>query len=362
MTRMYTMLAVGVLLLSGAAVWAGEPVAPPVAYESSQAAPACGCGSCGAGHNHGSCYEKLKDWLTYCPPRTPCHFGCGSCSSCGSGGGCSCTPCCTPLYMYFLDRCSPTFGFQPGGYISVAAPVSASPYTSGQEMPSSAAAAFPPAFNVPSSQTSAPEPVPPIPPVSQHSSRSLPAVPDEVVPAIQPAASSVPGAHLSAAPGATPLAFTPEAKNVTVSTSAPVPVSPYQPVPMTQATLENVSAPASPYASPTTQVAPALTTVPQIPGGASPYTAPVAVPPTVTPEAKNVTVSLMVPVPFSPYQPVPMTQVGLENVPAPTSPYASPTTQVAPALTTVQQIPGGASPYTAVPLSVPSAPAPASEP
>jgi hypothetical protein len=75
------------------------PAAPPVA-----AAPGCGCGCqyCGECGHDGACWQRLLDWLTYCPPRTPCCCGC-----CGKG----CTPCCTPLYMYFLDRCSCTLGY-----------------------------------------------------------------------------------------------------------------------------------------------------------------------------------------------------------------------------------------------------------
>ena len=106
-----TLLAVALLVLGAAACRAGEigaaqlPVDPAPA---AAAAPGCGCDYCGEGRHGGDCWQRLVDWLTYCPPRTPCHFCCGCGGCCGKG----CTPCCTPLYMYFLDRCSCTLGYR----------------------------------------------------------------------------------------------------------------------------------------------------------------------------------------------------------------------------------------------------------
>lgn len=136
MTRGYTLLALGLVLLGGAAGRAAEigtaqlppestPAAapaqlPPAAGPATTAgasvvAPACGgaccappaCGCAGRRH-HSECWGRLCDWLTYCPPHVPCHCDCSSC-----GGGCRhCTPCCVPLYLYFLDRCSCTLGYR----------------------------------------------------------------------------------------------------------------------------------------------------------------------------------------------------------------------------------------------------------
>jgi hypothetical protein len=147
MRRAYTLLALGVVLLGGSAGWAGEigaaqlpmdamprpattatPAPSPVkpaepaplpavsAVPVSAGAPCCGCATerpcCGraTGHCHGEfpCLQRLADWLTYCPPMVPCHMGC--CGCCGH----KCTPCCMPPYMYFLDRCSCTQGYQGG--------------------------------------------------------------------------------------------------------------------------------------------------------------------------------------------------------------------------------------------------------
>jgi hypothetical protein len=146
MTRGYTLLALGLVVLGGAAR-AGEigaaqlppestpaagPAASPAVNGSTgpaataaaglaalapppTAAPCCGCAPCATpccactGRHHSACWARLCDWLTYCPPVVSCHHGCGTC-----GGGCrQCTPCCTPLYMYFLDRCSCTLGYKP---------------------------------------------------------------------------------------------------------------------------------------------------------------------------------------------------------------------------------------------------------
>ena len=146
MRRGYTMLALGVVLLVGSACRAGEigvcncrrtrrpqrcrrcsaganARAEPAGENAGDGAGAgpgdrggvrplrrrgscCGCGHPG-GHCHfeSPCRQRLGDWLTYCPPKVPCHLGC--CGGCGH----KCTPCCMPPYMYFLDRCSCTLGY-----------------------------------------------------------------------------------------------------------------------------------------------------------------------------------------------------------------------------------------------------------
>ena len=168
MRRGYTLLALGLVLLGGRACWAGEigaaqlpldatpmttsvitaapgPAAPAAALPAPAAAgpttapapppvapgaPCCGACCAAAPHHerlqrlrdagmrlatynmadnhHGECWQRLCDWLTYCPPNAACHYGC--CSCCGHG---KCTPCCMPPYMYFLDRCSCTLGYKP---------------------------------------------------------------------------------------------------------------------------------------------------------------------------------------------------------------------------------------------------------
>jgi len=140
MTRVSTWLALGLVLLGGAACSAGEigtaqlPAdalpAAATATHGTPAAPAAvitgvasvqGCASCGGcapagciggGHAGHPCLHRLCDWLTYCPPKAPCccHLGCASCGGCSCG---KCTPCCMPPYMYFLDRCSCTLGYHP---------------------------------------------------------------------------------------------------------------------------------------------------------------------------------------------------------------------------------------------------------
>ena len=109
-----TLLAAALVLLSAATGRAAEvgaaqpPVdsTPLVTMVPAATAGGCGCSYCGEGGHDGDCWQRLLDWLTYCPPRTPCHGGC--CGCCGKG----CTPCCTPLYMYFLDRCTCTLGYR----------------------------------------------------------------------------------------------------------------------------------------------------------------------------------------------------------------------------------------------------------
>jgi hypothetical protein len=110
MARRNSFLAAALVLLGGAIGRAGEITAAPLPVDPAPAvaaAPGCGCATCGDGGHAGSCWERLVDWLTYCPPHTPCHCGC-KCGGCGHG----CTPCCTPVYMYFLDRCSCTLGYK----------------------------------------------------------------------------------------------------------------------------------------------------------------------------------------------------------------------------------------------------------
>ena len=103
-------LAAALVVLGAAACRAGEIGAAQLPADGGPAvaaAPGCGCGCnyCGEGRHDGTCRQRLLDWLTYCPPHTPCHCGC--CGCCGK-----CTSCCTPLYMYFLDRCSCTLGYR----------------------------------------------------------------------------------------------------------------------------------------------------------------------------------------------------------------------------------------------------------
>jgi hypothetical protein len=155
MRRGYPLLALGLVLLCGPAGRAGEigwaqltlntapapastdaaapaAVPAPAAVSAPAGAPCCascacctGCASCErfprlrnaaarvAGYNmadhlhgNGECWQHLCNWLTYCPPKAACHFGCCGC-------GCKqCTPCCTPVYMYFVDRCDCTLGYR----------------------------------------------------------------------------------------------------------------------------------------------------------------------------------------------------------------------------------------------------------
>ncbi len=127
MARKYLWLAVGLLFTVAALGRADDkaPVLRPVAGATATAAPAfveapeavaAPCCKCCQGHARGDCMHRLWDWLTYCPPKTPCHCGlCCACASCGCGGcgGHKCDPCCIPLYMYFLDRCDCRLGFPP---------------------------------------------------------------------------------------------------------------------------------------------------------------------------------------------------------------------------------------------------------
>jgi hypothetical protein len=150
MTKIYVLLAAGALALGVAASRAEEKttapppadatVAPPGSVIAPPAAPGAACAAPCCGHGHGGC-GHLWEWLTYCPPRAPCschplhvracdglswkgnlHDTCQAywayqkarpaCGGCGdSSCCCTCTPCCTPLYMYFLDRCEPNFGY-----------------------------------------------------------------------------------------------------------------------------------------------------------------------------------------------------------------------------------------------------------
>jgi hypothetical protein len=141
MRRGSTLLALGLALLAGAVCRAGEigvaqlppeatpagtpitaaeaapataptrPATPgPVEGFAAAALPGC-CGPCcRVGHQRGDCLRKLANWLSYCPPKVACCCNLG-CASCG-GGCCHCTPCCMPVYMYFLDRCSCTLGYR----------------------------------------------------------------------------------------------------------------------------------------------------------------------------------------------------------------------------------------------------------
>jgi hypothetical protein len=138
MARKYLWLAAGLLFAVAALGRAADPA--PVLHEDLSAMPSAGpvtaaeaapavvegppavaapCCHCCQARAHGDCLHRLCDWLTYCPPKTPCHCGLhGWCSSCGCGGngGCGghkCTPCCLPVYMYFLDRCDCRLGFPP---------------------------------------------------------------------------------------------------------------------------------------------------------------------------------------------------------------------------------------------------------
>jgi hypothetical protein len=72
------------------------PARQPLAYPGPVAGPGVDgyssgcCGHCGIGH----CWQRLHDWLNYCPKKSP---HCGTC----------CRPCCPPpLYVYFLENCS----------------------------------------------------------------------------------------------------------------------------------------------------------------------------------------------------------------------------------------------------------------
>jgi hypothetical protein len=122
MTKVYVLLAVGVLALGATAGRADDDAAAAPQPADAAVAPvplpppgrACCFTGC-APRSHGC--QHVWEWLTYCPSHSPCccHHGCHGCSSCGGGDGtccCSCTPCCTPLYMYFLDRCQPNFGYK----------------------------------------------------------------------------------------------------------------------------------------------------------------------------------------------------------------------------------------------------------
>jgi hypothetical protein len=167
------LLALGLVLLGGSACWAGEigaaqlpmdtlppaaaavraPVTTPAPMAATSPAPAvssapvhvgspcCDCGGaapcCGCGHGPGHCHpdfpcaRRFCDWLSYCPPKAPCHFGC--CGCCGH----KCTPCCMPPYMYFLDRCSCTLGYH------TRPPVPHGPAPDGEEGPDTAGPAGP---------------------------------------------------------------------------------------------------------------------------------------------------------------------------------------------------------------------------
>jgi len=125
MTRGYTLLAAALLLLGATACRAGEigaaqlPVdpAPPVAAPLAPVAPGGGCGCYDQGGHNDDCWQRLLDWLTYCPPRTPCHCCCCK----------GCTPCCTPVYMYFLDRCSCTLGYKGPARCDLCGPTTSAP-------------------------------------------------------------------------------------------------------------------------------------------------------------------------------------------------------------------------------------------
>jgi hypothetical protein len=90
--------------------------APPMATPGAPCNCNCCCSNCGEGHV--GCH-RFREWLTFCPVKSPCcghscHSGCGSCGG-GCGGDssccCACSPCCHHLYVYFLDRCQPNFGY-----------------------------------------------------------------------------------------------------------------------------------------------------------------------------------------------------------------------------------------------------------
>jgi hypothetical protein len=108
---------------AAAAPTSPQPVPPPVVSDGT---PCNCCCAPSCGDHHAGC-RRFWEWLTYCPEPTP---GCGvawqgnvldTCHafraerSCGCGGdsscGCGCTPCCQHVYVYFLDRCLPNFGY-----------------------------------------------------------------------------------------------------------------------------------------------------------------------------------------------------------------------------------------------------------
>ncbi|HKI34653.1 MAG TPA: hypothetical protein VKA46_22545 [Gemmataceae bacterium] len=95
------LLATGLLLLGGSAVWAGEaggtvgtlqfapvPAAPP-GGGASAGGEHCGGHSDGGGHS-----GRFWDWLLYKPPSDHCACHC-----------CVISNCIQPNYMWFLDMC-----------------------------------------------------------------------------------------------------------------------------------------------------------------------------------------------------------------------------------------------------------------
>jgi hypothetical protein len=87
--------------------------AQPAAVPSSAPCDCCACCSSCGGHHGG--HQRFWEWLTFCPVKSPCcgHSCHGGCGGCGGDSSCCCasTPCCQHLYVYFLDRCLPNFGY-----------------------------------------------------------------------------------------------------------------------------------------------------------------------------------------------------------------------------------------------------------
>jgi hypothetical protein len=124
MTKFRVGLTFGLLLLGAVLSRAGEDAPMPPPPPEAVVCPSGG----GIAPLYGPHLHRLVEWVTYRPLQPSCGRWCwqgnvvdtvhahqadkaAHCAggSCGCGG---CTPCCTPLYQYFLDRCDPTLGFR----------------------------------------------------------------------------------------------------------------------------------------------------------------------------------------------------------------------------------------------------------